>query len=106
MPTVETPRFAYPFAVSDSSFAVVEQDSDDDLAASVEVIASTPVGSRLDEIEFGVPDLFFTQMPADLGADEIAEAVEEWDDRIDAETVASIDGLIERIALNWKERGS
>lgn len=99
----DTPHFSLPFVASGSTFATVEQDSDEDIGACVYVIAATPVGSLIDQPDLGIEDRTFEQMGADLSAEDISEAIEEWEPRADATTVASIDGLTERVSLTWKD---
>ena len=61
-------------------FALVEQDTPDDLQATAALIASVPRGHRDDDPSFGVSDLAFQQGPVDtdLFAAELAQA----DDRL------------------------
>lgn len=92
-----TPHFTFPFA----AFKTVEQDSDADIQGCVTVIASTPVGSLLDEPEFGIPNPVFAQLGADTDADWLVDAVSEWEPRA-ASAVAVVNQNAESISLAWK----
>lgn len=60
------PHFDMPFRLSGHSFAVVEQDSQEDIANCVECIVRTPFGFRDDAPEFGVDDQQFEFIPLDI----------------------------------------
>ena len=81
------PHFALPLRVAgDGRFAVVEQDSPDDVAQCVAVVLATPVGSRAEIPEFGAPRFDFdVPDPAD-----VIEAVKEWEPRADVDLLTTV----------------
>lgn len=78
------PTFDLPLRVNPvtGGFAVLEQGSDADVANCVAVVLSTPVGSRIEAPDFGVPDLMFTEH-VDTAA--LAAAITEWEPRCRAD---------------------
>lgn len=93
----DVPHFNRPFRFSGSSFAVIEQDSDEDLANCAWAIVSTDAGSRDETPEFGVPDLPFSDPEVVTSA--LVAAVRRWEPRLDAEAEASIADLIMDVRL-------
>lgn len=95
---VDVPHFAFPLKLSKGgSFAVVEQDSEDDVAQCVQVLLSTPVGSRVELPEYGVDAFEFTTR-VDRAA--IASAIEDWEPRADVtldDNINSQDKLLRSI---------
>lgn len=57
------PHFDLPFRLSGSSFAVVDQDTPEDVTNCVEAIVRTPLGFRDDSPDFGLEDLTFNNQP-------------------------------------------
>jgi phage baseplate assembly protein W len=77
---VDLPHLASPFRLDGSGrFAVVEQDSQDDLAACVAVCLATPQGSRAEVVDYGVPRFEFN-LP---DPNDVIAAVTEWEPRVD-----------------------
>jgi phage baseplate assembly protein W len=78
---MNVPQLAYPLRIDPASgtFAVVEQDSVDDVAGCVEVVLRTRVGDRDELPEFGIPDLTFLELPLDL--DDLVDMVSLWEPR-------------------------
>lgn len=79
------PHLAFPFTIGEDGTAeVVEQDSLDEVAQCVQVLLSTPQGSRVVVPSYGVPD------PTFVGLDEatVEQAVSDWEPR--AEVAVSI----------------
>jgi hypothetical protein len=74
MAAVEIPQFSMPLRVVGGRFAVVEQDSPDEIRDQVEALIRTPQGSRLDLPDFGISDPTFRLDP-DLDA--IRDAIRE-----------------------------
>jgi hypothetical protein len=66
---VEIPHLALPLRVAAGAFAVVEQDSNEEIAQCVEVICRYRQGQRSEAPEFGLPELAFREVP--VGAFEI-----------------------------------
>lgn len=100
MSFVDAPHFDLPFRLDGSSFAVVEQDSIEDVADCVTVIASTPIGWRDEAPTFGIPDPTFLKQPLD--AQEIAREIGSQEPRallIVEERPDLQDELIDRINI-------
>jgi phage baseplate assembly protein W len=88
---VTSPHFAQPFRlIGSGSFAVVEQDSDQEILDSVAICLATPQGSRAEVPDYGVPRLEFS-LPS--GTDIVA-AVQEWEPRasLTVEVAAALAG--------------
>lgn len=95
---VDAPHFAVPLRIGGSGrFAVVEQDSDDDLVSCVAACLATPQGSRAEVPEYGSPRFEFT-LPA---APDVAAAVEQWEPRVtlDLEMLEGVSGVESMIAI-------
>ena len=76
------PRFDIPLRVSPTGgFAVVEQGGEQDVAACVAQLLSTPAGSRIEVIDYGIPDPTFGG--PDIEA--ITAAITEWEPRCTAD---------------------
>lgn len=100
MSSVETPHFDVPLRLQGSSFAVVEQDTIEDVADCVTVIVSTPIGWRDEAPTFGIPDLAFVRQPLD--AQELAREIGSQEPRaqlIIDERPDQYDELIDRINI-------
>ncbi len=83
------PHLALPLRVGgDGRFAVLEQDSGDEIAQNVAVILATPEGSRAELPEFGAPRFDF-EIP---DPSDVIEAVKEWEPRADL-SVSVVAGL-------------
>lgn len=88
----DVPHFDRPFRLSGTRFAVVEQDSDEELSNAAWAIASTEIGSRDEAPEFGVPDLAFLDPETVTSA--VVSAVRRWEPRLDAEADATIEEYV------------
>lgn len=88
----DVPHFDRPFRLSGSRFAVLEQDSDEELANCAWAIVSTPLGSRDEAPDFGVPDLPFSD--PEVVSSNLVAAIRQWEPRLDAEADAEIEDLI------------
>jgi phage baseplate assembly protein W len=76
---VTTPHFAWPFRLGQGhAFAVVEQDTVEDIEQCVVVLVSTELGSREELPEYGISDPTFT---SGVDTTEILAAVDDWEDR-------------------------
>lgn len=76
--TLATPHLAVPFRLDTTGSAVVlAQDTLDEITQCVQILLSTPLGSREITPSYGIPD------PAFRGADPntITSAVAEWEPR-------------------------
>lgn len=100
------PRLAIPVRLTNAgSFATVDQDSVDDIAQCVRAVLTTPIGSRVEQPDFGVHDwVFSTPSPPDL----VVDAVLSWEPRADI-SVSDIHGvggdeLVERVTAEVRSR--
>jgi phage baseplate assembly protein W len=101
MPELETPQFDLPFRLNaaGSDAVMVEQDSAEDVADSVETLLRTPLGWFEENPDYGVIDGTFDEGRVDVN--EIHTAISQWEPRADVQMGASIDSddfLSERIA--------
>lgn len=98
---VSTPHFAKPFRLgTDGAFAVVEQDSLDDVMQCIEVLVSTEIGSREELPGYGITDPTFT---TSVDLSEIAQAIDDWEDRASVDinqAVDTRDDLIRNVSLS------
>lgn len=95
MADVSIPHFALPFRFEGGSAAVVEQDTEDEVAQCVEVLVSTPVGSRIEDLpEYGIVDPAFVPV-IDTGT--ILDALETWEPRAVATLAVDTDALDELV---------
>lgn len=90
---VDIPHFRLPVQVHDGRFAVVEQDSLDEIGQCAETVLRYPLGHRLDLPDFGLSDQAFGMGGADMV--EIGEAIETWEPR----ATSLVDGLDEAESL-------
>lgn len=100
MSDIVVPHFSFPFRLSGDDFALIEQDSEDEIVQSVRVLVSTPTESRVELPEYGVDDPLFTQ---DTDLHQIADAVEEWEPRASVsvdESIDSLDKFVRHIGIN------
>ena len=74
--------------MGEEGFRTVEQDSDDEIAASVYAIIATPRGSRIEQSDYGVEDPTFEQLPIDDA--EWIEQVGIWEPRAQISTTQDI----------------
>lgn len=101
MPELETPQFDLPFRLNSTGTdaLMVEQDSAEDVADSVETLLRTPLGWFEENPDYGVIDGTFDEGRVDVN--EIQTAISQWEPRADVKMEATIDGddfLSERIA--------
>jgi hypothetical protein len=75
VPVPVPPQFALPFRLTESGFAQVDQDSEDDINYCVEAVMRFHPGDRAMLPEFGIRDLAFSEQPID-GANLIAEVAQ------------------------------
>lgn len=97
MSDIQVPDFAFPLRLgTGSDFAMVEQDSVDEIMQSVEVLLSTTRGSRVELPEYGIDDPSFTGV--DL--QDISDAIVDWEPRASvtlSDEIDSKDELIQHI---------
>ena len=95
----DVPHFDTPLRFTGSDFAVVEQDSTEEIADCVEACLRTPVGSRIDEPEYGAPDEMFSQLGPNPSAEPYLAAVERDEPRADLLGEAEIEAMTKRILI-------
>jgi hypothetical protein len=105
--TPDIPQFAAPFSISSTidpetglsvGAAEVAQGSEADIEAQVYNVLVCPQGFRLDEPEFGIPPLQFSNAP--LPIDSVLVAVQRWVPDAPVSIVESIlEGLEQQRAL-------
>jgi phage baseplate assembly protein W len=75
------PHLALPLRLDQGAYATVEQDTLDELVATVTAICGFPIGYRVEAPEFGIPELELTGPP--LPVHDVERAVETWEPRAD-----------------------
>jgi phage baseplate assembly protein W len=105
---VDVPHFSFPFRMGvEGGFAVVEQDSPDEVVDCVEVLLRTPVGSREDLPEYGIEDPAFENEPDIAG---ILDAIGDWEPRAPVSDITSdvddVDEFIQHIRVGIETEGS
>lgn len=80
MTDLDFPHFAQPVRFASGSYALCDEDTDEDVLGCVQRCLETPLGFADDEPEFGLREQVFRQGGADLDA--IAAAVEDWEPRV------------------------
>jgi phage baseplate assembly protein W len=77
-PQFDNPHWGFPFTRG----LYVEQDTVEHVVACEARVVSTPIGSRVEKPEFGIPWPMFDNIPIDLGG--ISAAMQKWEPRGDA----------------------
>jgi phage baseplate assembly protein W len=75
----DIPHIALPIEFIGGTFATVQQDTTDEVAACVAAIVSFPIGYREDQPEFGITDPSFQTRPLDTT--ELEEVIETYEPR-------------------------
>ena len=70
------PHIEWPFRIVDGVLQTVEQDSTEEINQCVEAVLNTPLGSRIDAPDYGVPDETFSQLSADEAAAVYLDAID------------------------------
>jgi hypothetical protein len=102
---VITPKLAFPFELSATGrFAkVVEQDSDEEIEACLEVLLRTVQGTREEVPDYGIPDQTFRQ--GGVSRPQIMNAIHTWERRANVEfTAMQIEDLIQRVQVHYLGR--
>lgn len=92
MPTPTVPKLRVPLQLENGRLALVEQDSQSNVAACVYSILSYERGSRLEDPDFGVESRLFDQLPVDI--DEWLEQVAAYEPRASVKTQQEVEDLI------------
>jgi hypothetical protein len=77
------PHLALPLRLEYGAYATVEQDTLDELVATVTAICGFPIGYRVEAPDFGIPDLELASSP--LPVDDVERQIELWEARADVE---------------------
>lgn len=75
----DVPHIALPIRVAGVAYATVQQDTDDEVTATVTAIASFPVGWREEAPEFGIVPMEFQGQPLDVT--DLQQACETYEPR-------------------------
>lgn len=98
---VIVPHFSFPFHTDGTSFAVVEQDTQEEIQQCVEILLLTPSDSRLVLPEYGTPETLFTQVPVNVSA--IISKLNEWEPRAAVDfnqTVDTVNQMVSHIGVS------
>src|SRR3954447_19467853 len=106
MSQIQVPKLRVPFQIAGKRAAIVEQDTPDEIGQCVAAILRTPVGSRVDEPEFGIDELTFG---SEVDSAALLQALDEWEPRASVEF--EIDDIIDMhrtvdVLLNTEELSS
>lgn len=93
------PKLRVPPRMGDGNLAVVEQDSPEEIAASVYALLATERGSRLGDPDYGVEEAGFDQFPPTEAIDEWLAQIERYEPRARVRTVAELEDLIARVTI-------
>jgi hypothetical protein len=77
------PHLALPLRVELGAFVSVEQDTLDELVATVSCICAFPIGYRVEAPEFGIPELELAPTPVPV--EQVERQIEIWEPRADVE---------------------
>lgn len=94
------PHFSLPLRLDGSSFAVVEQNSQEEIMQAVEAILRTEPGFRDELPEFGLPDPTFRQ--GGVSENDVREAIVRWEPRVLAEVESDLDELVNLVNIRLR----
>jgi phage baseplate assembly protein W len=100
---VRTPHFRTPFSIVDGAPAEVEQDSDREIDQCIEAVLRTPVGTRIEDPEFGRPDETFKALGSNPSAEPYVTAVEEGEPRARVRGTARVEEMVEEILIERED---
>lgn len=92
-------HFAWPFRIVDGVVPTVEQDSTMEIDQCVEAVLNTPVGSRIDAPDYGVPDETFSQLSVDESAALYLAAIDAAEPRARVLGKAEVKEMAKRVAI-------
>jgi phage baseplate assembly protein W len=101
MSSVMVPHFAFPFRLNGNSFAVIEQDTVQEVQQCVVILLLTPAGSRLVLPNYGTPETLYTQTPANVAG--ILARLTNWEPRASValnQTIDTIQQMVSHIRVN------
>lgn len=82
-----------------ASLATVEQDSSEEVAASVYALLATERGSRLGDPDYGVEEAGFEVFPPEEAIDEWLVQIERYEPRARVRTIAELEDLLTRVSV-------
>lgn len=100
MSSVMVPHFLFPFQLNGNAFAVIEQDTSQEIQQCVEILLLTPIDSRLVLPDYGTPETLFTQQPVNVPA--ILAKLNNWEPRAAvtlAQTLNTINEMVSYILV-------
>lgn len=77
------PHLALPLRLDRGAYVTVQQDTLDELVASVTCICAFPVGYRIEAPDFGIAELELASSP--LPVDDVERQIETWEPRADVD---------------------
>lgn len=92
MPTPAIPKLRVPLRMENGRLGLCEQDSQENVAACVYAVLSYERGSRIEDVEFGIEDPTFDQMPVDV--QERLSQIRTYEPRAEVQTQQEIGDLI------------
>lgn len=95
MSSVMVPHFLFPFQLNGDAFAVVEQDTPQEVQQCVEILLLTPVDSRLVLPDYGTPETLYTQLPVNVPA--ILAKLNNWEPRAAVALSQTLDTINEMV---------
>lgn len=101
------PHFAFPFRFTVGGFVTVPEDSIDEISQCVEVIVRCPQGERIENLEFGVPDMTFSDDPVADRLELVSNAAR-WEPRAEIlvdEAPDVLDEFIRHVSVRVKASG-
>jgi phage baseplate assembly protein W len=102
----DVPHFAHPFSVAGGLVAETEQDSVEEIEDCVEACLRTPVGTRIDEPDYGVPDETFIQLSPNPSVEVYLNAVEEAEPRASLIGEGAVEDMTKRITISAEQPGA
>lgn len=101
MATPLIPKLKVPLTMGAHGFETVEQGSIDEVAQCVYAILATPLGSRIDDIDFGLEDPTFDHLPLDTR--EMLQQVQLYEPDAEVSIVQEIEELAARVVVEVVE---
>lgn len=98
----DLPHFRMPFSASGGSFAVVEQDTTEEIEQCIEAACRTLIRSRVDVPGYGIHDETFSKQSPTPSPGAILAAVEGVEPRAHLLAAATVEDMIKRITLRLR----
>ena len=91
------PKLRVPLRVENGRLAIVEQDSQSNIAACVYAVLSYERGSRIEDPNFGIESPDFAQLPLDTA--EWMEQIAAYEPRAEARTFQEVSDLLATVLV-------